>query len=321
MFTLRFDMRAPSASASMTELYATAIQMCAWAESRGAVVAVLSEHHGTEDGHLAAPNVLAAAIAARTTQLQILLAAVPLPFWDPVRLAEEICALDIISAGRVSYAFGVGHRREEYEHFGLDMSTRGKLADEHLRLLLQLLRGEVVDCDGRHIQVTPRRGGADPNLLIAGGSRPAARRAARHGLGFISQTAEPGLREFYESECRASGHRPGIAQFPVPGIPTTVFVAEDPDEAWEELGHCLLHDAVTAAAYRPGDDTVASIARVDSVAGLREAGGPYRILSVAEAADYLRAGTPLPLHPLCGGVPPEVAWPYLERAVMASERA
>lgn len=321
MFTLRFDMRAPYAATSIIELYASAIEMCAWAESRGAVVAVLSEHHGTEDGHLAAPNILAAAIAARTTQLGILLAAVPIPFWDPVRLAEEICALDIISKGRVSYAFGVGHRPEEYEHFGLDMRSRGKLADEHLRLLLQLLRGEAVEYDGRCIQVTPRVAGGAPNLLIAGGSRAAARRAARYGLGFISQTAAPELREFYDSACRANGHQPGAVQFPVPGAPTAVFVADDPDEAWEELGPFLLHDAVTAAAYRHGDDTVASIARADTVSGLRDAGGPYRVLRVAQAADYIRAGKPLPLHPLCGGVPPDVAWPYLERAVMASERA
>jgi hypothetical protein len=39
------------------------------------------------------------------------------------------------------------------------------------------------------------------------------------------------------------------------------------------------------------------------------------------AAAYLHNGRPLPLLPLCGGVPPEVAWPYLERAVMAAERA
>ena len=91
MFTLRFDMRAPATGAPTTDLYDAAIDMCSWAENRGAALAVLSEHHGTEDGHLAAPHVLASAIAARTTTLAIMLAAVPLPLWDPVRLAEEIC--------------------------------------------------------------------------------------------------------------------------------------------------------------------------------------------------------------------------------------
>jgi alkanesulfonate monooxygenase SsuD/methylene tetrahydromethanopterin reductase-like flavin-dependent oxidoreductase (luciferase family) len=319
MFTLRFDMRLSLGAA--TDLYAAAIEMCAWAETRGAVIAVLSEHHGTDDGHLPAPHILAAAIAARTKQLAILLAAVPIPFWDPVRLAEEISVLDIISKGRVSYAFGIGHRAEEYEHFGIDMHQRAKLADESLALLRRLLQDVPVDHDGRRIHVTPppfTPGG--PYMLIAGGSKAAARRAARYGLGFISQTDPPELKEFYESQCRAEGHEPGMTQFPVPGAPTTVFVADDVDVAWDELGPYLLHDAVTAASYRHGDDTVASISRANSVAALRVADGPYRILAVDEAASYIRNGKPLPLLPLCGGVPPDVAWPYLERAVMAAER-
>lgn len=317
MFTLRFDMRAPAGAAPVSDLYAAAIDMCEWAETRGAVVAVLSEHHGTADGHLAAPHLLASAIAARTSQLGIMLAAVPIPFWDPVRLAEEICALDIISRGRVMYAFGVGHRPQEYEHFGIDIDARGRLADENLAVLLVLLRGEEVDHRGRRVRVTPTCTSGAPYLLIAGGSRAAARRAARHGLGFLSQTDSPALREFYASECRAHGHEPGLTQFPVPGAPTTVFVADDVDAAWAELGPYLLHDAVTAASYRHGDDSVASISRADTVDGLRETGGPYRIFTPAEAAAHSAGGVPLPLLPLCGGVPPEVAWPYLERAVLA----
>ncbi|KUH90663.1 LLM class flavin-dependent oxidoreductase [Mycobacterium sp. IS-1556] len=322
MFTLRLDMRAPASGAAVSDLYAAAIDMCAWTETRGALIAVLSEHHGADDGHLPVPLILASAIAARTRQLAILLAAVPITFWDPVRLAEEISVLDIISKGRVSYAFGIGHRTEEYEHFGVDMAGRGKVADESLALLRLLLAGEPVDRGGRRIHVTPAPvtvGG--PLMLVAGGSKAAARRAARHGLGFIAQTASSALKELYEAECRANGHEPGIIQFPEPGAPTTVFVADDVDAAWAELGPHLLHDAVTAASYRHGDDSVASISRADTVAALRDPQGPYRIFTIDEAAAYVRGGKPLPLLPLCGGVPPDVAWPYLERAVMASERA
>jgi alkanesulfonate monooxygenase SsuD/methylene tetrahydromethanopterin reductase-like flavin-dependent oxidoreductase (luciferase family) len=320
MFTLRFDMRLSQGDAA--GLYAAAVDMCAWAETRGAVMAVLSEHHGAEDGHLPAPHLLAAAIAARTTRLAILLAAVPITFWDPVRLAEEMSVLDLISRGRVSYAFGIGHRDEEYEHFGVDMRHRGTTADDNLALLRQLLDGKPVHHDGRRIHVTPSpttSGG--PTMFIAGGSKAAARRAARYGLGFISQSASTELKDFYETHCRANGYQPGPVQFPVAGAPTAVFVADDVDTAWDELGQYLVHDAVTAAAYRHGDDSVASISRADTVDALREANGPYRILTIDEAAAYVRGGRPLPLLPLCAGVPPEVAWPYLERAVMAAERA
>jgi alkanesulfonate monooxygenase SsuD/methylene tetrahydromethanopterin reductase-like flavin-dependent oxidoreductase (luciferase family) len=135
-------MRAPRWAGPAADLYAAAIDMCAWAETRGAAPAVLSEHHGAEDGHLPGPLTLASSIAARTRSLAILLAAVPLPLWDPVRLAEEMSVLDLISRGRVSYAFGVGHRREGYDHFGVDMATRGRVADEILAVLSPLVRAE-----------------------------------------------------------------------------------------------------------------------------------------------------------------------------------
>ena len=62
-----------------------------------------------------------------------------LPFYDPVRLAEDLAVLDIISGGRVSVIFGIGYRPEEYEHFGLNIRRRGRLADEKLDLLRKLL--------------------------------------------------------------------------------------------------------------------------------------------------------------------------------------
>lgn len=322
MFTLRFDMRAPGWGAPATDLYAAAVDMCEWAETRGAVLAVLSEHHGTDDGHLPAPSILASAIVARTRTLAILLAAVPIPLWDPVRLAEEMAVLDLIGKGRVSYAFGVGHRGEEYDHFGADMATRGRKADEILAVLGPLVRGEPVEYRGRTVRITPPCGSPNgPMVLIAGGSKAAARRAGRFGLGFVAQTDAPGLKEFYDEQCRAHGHDPGIVQFPVPGLPTAVFVADDVDEAWDQLGPHLLHDAVMAASYRPHDNSVASITRADSVDALREEGGPYRIFTPDEATDYVRGGRPLPLHPLCGGIAPDVAWPYLERAAAAAARS
>jgi alkanesulfonate monooxygenase SsuD/methylene tetrahydromethanopterin reductase-like flavin-dependent oxidoreductase (luciferase family) len=321
MFTLRFDMRAPDFGAPIDDLYACAIEMCAWAEDRGALLAVLSEHHGTADRHLPSPLILASAIAARTERLPILVAALVLPFYDPVRLAEDMSVLDIISGGRVSYVLGVGHRPEEYEHFGLDMSRRGSLADDDLALLVQLLAGDDVDDGRRSVRVTPSPSSEDgPQLLIGGGSTAAARRAGRFGLGLIAQAAAPGMTEAYDEACRAAGHEPGFVQLPDPDAPTAVFVADDVDRAWDELGRHLLHDATTAASYRHGEGSVASISDARTVEELR-AGGTYRVLTTDQAVDRVREGKFLQLLPLCGGLPPAVAWPYLERAADAVARA
>ena len=110
MFTLRFDMRAPEWDAAIEDLYEAAVDMAEWSQSRGAVVAVLSEHHATEDRHLPSPLVLASAIAARTDSLAIMVAAAVLPFYEPIRMAEDMAVLDIIGRGRVAYVLGVGHR-------------------------------------------------------------------------------------------------------------------------------------------------------------------------------------------------------------------
>jgi alkanesulfonate monooxygenase SsuD/methylene tetrahydromethanopterin reductase-like flavin-dependent oxidoreductase (luciferase family) len=322
VFTLRFDMRAPAFGAPNADLYAAALDMCSWAEDHGGTVAILSEHHGTDDGHLPSPLLMAAALAARTERLGIVVAAVVLPFCDPVRLAEEMCVLDIVSRGRVMYVLGIGHRPQEYEHFGVDQSERGRLADEKLDLLLRLLRDEQVVHDGRRIRVTPRTASpTGPTIFIGGGSIAAAQRAGRHGLGLMAQANPPGMREAYEAASLAAGHEPGFAQLPDPDTPTAVFVADDVDRAWDELGPHLLHDAVTAASYRHADHGVASISRATTVDDLRAAGGAYQVLTVDDATTRFRTGARLPLLPLAGGLPPSLAWPYLHRAADAFRHA
>jgi len=89
VFTMRFDMRAPSFGAPAAALYSAAADMCAWAETRGCIAAVLCEHHGSDDGYLPSPIVLASAIAARTQRLPLNITVI-LPFYDPVRLAEDL---------------------------------------------------------------------------------------------------------------------------------------------------------------------------------------------------------------------------------------
>jgi alkanesulfonate monooxygenase SsuD/methylene tetrahydromethanopterin reductase-like flavin-dependent oxidoreductase (luciferase family) len=287
--------------------------MAAWAEGRGVVLAVLSEHHGTADRHLPSPMVLASALAARTQNLPIMLAALVLPFYETVRLAEDIAVLDIISRGRVSYVIGVGHRADEFEHFSVTAEGRGARADEQLAMLLRLLHGGGT---ARDSSITPRPTSGGPTFFVGGGSLAAARRAGRLGLGMLAQSANPGLVEAYEAACRAAGNEPGFVQIPQPNQLTVLFVADDVDRAWEEVGPHLLHDAETAASYRHGQTSVASISAATTVDELR-ADDAYRIVTLDEAVELVRAGTILPLHPLCGGLAPAVAWPYLQRAVDA----
>ncbi len=313
MYSIRFDMRAPTFGAATTDLYAAAIDMCSWAEQHGCVAAVLCEHHGSEDGYLPSPLILASAIAARTERLMLSLVVI-LPFYDPVRLAEDIALLDIISRGRVSYVFGIGYRAEEFEHFGVDRAMRGKLADEKLALLRPLLSGESVVHQGRRITVTPSaKTPGGPPLMWGGASLAAARRAGRNGLGLLANGTVPGMREAYEDACREHGHTPGPVLLPEPDTPTVTFVADDLDAAWDELGEYLLHDARSYAKWNPDNDVSAGISAARNVADLRDKFKSHRIIDTGRAIDIVRTGGILNLSPLCGGVPPDIAWPYLKR--------
>ena len=312
MYTMRFDMRAPDIGASPVELYGTALDMCAWAEDHGCLAAVLCEHHGADDGYLPSPMILASAVAARTERLALSLILI-LPFYEPVRLAEDMAVLDIISNGRASYILALGYRPEEFEQFGVDIRKRGRVVDQKLELLRGLMAGEV-SLDGRRINVTPRpytAGG--PMMTWGGGTVAAARRAGRYGLGMLGNANVPGMQEAYEESCREHGHEPGPVFLPGRDTPSVCFVADDVDKAWEELGPHLLHDAQSYAHWNPDNDTSAGISHVDTVDELRALSRSHRIYSVQEAVERVRGGEVINLSPLCGGLPPELAWPYLRR--------
>src|SRR5437868_11571887 len=100
MYLMRFDLRAPGKSAEeRADLYQAAIEMAEWADDKGCISVVVSEHHASEDGYLPSPLTLAAAMAVRTKNVPIAVAAALLPLYDPVRLAEELITLDHLSRG------------------------------------------------------------------------------------------------------------------------------------------------------------------------------------------------------------------------------
>lgn len=95
LFGVRFDFRNPTFTGTTpAQRYEAALEMAEWADGLGCMSMAISEHHGSPDGYLPSPVVMAAALAARTTNLRFMIAALIAPFYELLRLAEDLVVLD-----------------------------------------------------------------------------------------------------------------------------------------------------------------------------------------------------------------------------------
>jgi len=310
MSILRLDMRAPSFSpASPAALYAAALEMAEYVDTRGFTSISLSEHHGVDDGFLPAPLPMAGCILGRTRKLRVGVAALLATLYEPVKLAEDLAVLDLASQGRIGITAGMGYRPEEYECFGKAWDTRGKLLDEVVEVLLEAWTGEPFEYQGRTVRVTPRPfTQPHPMLFMGGQSKAGARRAARFGLPYQPATNDAEMIQLYLSECERLGvENPLVLP---PGNGEMIWVSEDPDRTWSQIGRYLLHDAATYASWQPRSQRSVVHSDALDVAGLR-AEGKYRVLTPDECVARASRQGPLAsfvLFPLCGGTPPDLAW-------------
>ena len=314
LFNLRYDLRRPPfATATASQLAQAAIEQCEWADRLGFTTVTLSEHHGSPDGYTPSPLVLGGAIAARTHQLRILLAALIVPLHDPLRLAEDIAMLDVISNGRVIPLVSAGYVEAEFAAFGKKLSDRKQAMDEIVPFLEQAFTGEPFEWKGRTVRVTPRPVQRPrPPIFVGGASKAAARRAARVGDHFVPTT--PALFDVYREERRKLGKPdPGPLS---KGTGNFLWVAEDPDAAWEVIAPHAMHETNAYGEWMQqaglGEEN-ATYKIYDDPDALRAA-GDYAVVTPDELIETARGMGPMDsilLHPLVGGIHPDFSWECL----------
>ncbi|MFJ2060193.1 LLM class flavin-dependent oxidoreductase [Streptomyces sp. NPDC087908] len=302
---VRFNLVDPRATPeSLSARYRAAVEMAAYADAHGVDTVQTEEHHGVANNWLPSPFAFAGAVFGATRRIAVTVSAIIGPLHDPLRLAEDIAVLDLLSGGRLVTVAGIGYRPEEYEERGVDWGRRGKLQDLLLETLLTAWTGEPFTYGGRTVRVTPRPlTQPHPLLLVGGSSRAAARRAARLGLPFFPSAHLPELEAYYRERCAEYGTE-GWTMMPAEVTPL-LHLSEDPDRTWALHGEHFLHEARTYASWQSKDIRSAVRSAATTVAELR-AEGVYRVVTPEECLALDPES--LVLHPLCGGMPPEEGW-------------
>ncbi|MFM5931429.1 MAG: LLM class flavin-dependent oxidoreductase [Novosphingobium sp.] len=312
--TVSFDMRAPDWGTPAAELYRAAVDMAAFCDRIGVDRIGLMEHHGSDDGYLPQPFVLASAMAAVTERIRFMLGAVILPLHDPVMLAEKIALVDLISNGRLNVIFGAGYVPFEFAMFGKSLKDRAKLLDQNIDLILRALQGERFEVDGKPVFVRPLPVQTPQDIVLVGGGVPAsARRAARFDCGFGPM--KPELVDLYLEECAKAGRPPRQYNRPKSGMPLAIHLCEDPEAGWKAIERHAVHVITEYAkwAEQEGDASSSPFKGLDNPAVLKQAGlfacwTPEQF--VAQAAK-MEDKTSLGLQPLLGGLNPEEGWKCL----------
>jgi alkanesulfonate monooxygenase SsuD/methylene tetrahydromethanopterin reductase-like flavin-dependent oxidoreductase (luciferase family) len=177
------------------------------------------EHHFLEEySHCSNPEILYGAIAARTENIRIGYGVrlLPKPYNHPIRTAESVAVLDLLSDGRVEFGTGRSSTRAELEGFAVDPHETRAMWSEALHHIVGAWTEEYYQADGKYWQMGgPRRvqpkplQRPHPPIWGATSSPDGHREIGRHGIGLCSFTVGVPPEELGE---RLALYRSGLAE-------------------------------------------------------------------------------------------------------------
>src|SRR6202162_3553514 len=112
-------------SVPLNSVYQTAVDRFEIMDRSGYDAVWLAEHHFSSFSVCPSVHMMATLAGGRTQRLRIATAVSLAPFYHPLRLAEEVALLDVISGGRVNWGAGRGFSRVEFEAFGVPVEESG----------------------------------------------------------------------------------------------------------------------------------------------------------------------------------------------------
>jgi alkanesulfonate monooxygenase SsuD/methylene tetrahydromethanopterin reductase-like flavin-dependent oxidoreductase (luciferase family) len=191
--------------------YQEALKQVELAEELGFDSVWLEEHHGTSRHYHPSPLIYLAGFATRSERILLGTDIAILPLYHPVRLAEDVAQLDIMSKGRVILGAAIGYREEEFAAFQTPLKGRGAQFEEMLVLIKRLWSEDNLDFESERYALNnftlepkpfqkPR-----PPIWLGGWGRLSIQRAASLGDAWIpGPTAN--LVKLKEAQARYNDH-------------------------------------------------------------------------------------------------------------------
>jgi alkanesulfonate monooxygenase SsuD/methylene tetrahydromethanopterin reductase-like flavin-dependent oxidoreductase (luciferase family) len=158
-FSLFFEMQMADCSAAQeAKLFCDCVQQARLADELGYHCIWEVEHHGLRNySHSSAPEVFLGYLAGQTRRIRLGHGCTLLParYNHPIRIAERIATLDILSGGRVNWGTAKSGSRVEQEAFEVDKSTLYDEWREALEMIPRMWRDEPFRHKGRFFDIPP----------------------------------------------------------------------------------------------------------------------------------------------------------------------
>jgi alkanesulfonate monooxygenase SsuD/methylene tetrahydromethanopterin reductase-like flavin-dependent oxidoreductase (luciferase family) len=275
-------------------VYARAFERIAVMDEGGYDAVWLAEHHFSTYSVCPSTTVMGAHVAARTRRLRIGTAVTLAALYQPLRLAEELALLDMLSNGRLAWGAGRGFDPREFRAFGVPVEESAERMQECVDVVLAAWGEEKLEHRGRHfafndVRVLPRPlQRPHPPVWLAASSPDAVVRAAKRGFSILqdphSSHAEIGRkRALYRETLEASGHVFAGRELPI----ARLLACAPTDREAEEVARGGAQWTVGSYAGPMGD--VSAEARVESyVRDVVLHGSPEKLVDqIAELRDTI----------------------------------
>lgn len=229
----------PERRVPLETVYSRAFERIAIMEETGYDAVWLAEHHFSSFSICPSIHMMGTHIAGRTRRLRIGTAVSLAPFYHPLRLAEEVALLDVLSGGRVNWGAGRGYQEAEFRAFGVDPEESYARFRESVEVVLAAWTRERIDFEGRFwnlhdVEVLPKpQQKPHPPVWLAASSAEAINWAGENGYSIMmdphsSHERIGEKRRFYLEALERNGHSAGERKIPIARL---VAIGETREEA------------------------------------------------------------------------------------------